>query len=185
MLLPERTFGCRIMGKSLLTWLFFAFSLVAILPSGARAATLYGSDYARVGVPDLAQAVTFFQDVLDCRLIGPESAATGAAPASRLLSCDTDSIVELYVISPSPASNEAAQPLRFVSGNVLHADEWLRHQGGSISGAPHRLTSGPLAGRMVLDFVAPWGLRLQLLDNSTDGPADGILATTNISFDGN
>lgn len=172
------------MGKSLLTWLLFAFGVVAILPPGARAATLYGGDYARVSVPDLAQAVTFFQDVLDCRLIGPESTAAEATSASRLLSCNAGSIVELFDTAPSPASNGAGQPLQFVSDNVLHADEWLRHQGVSVSGAPHRLTSGPLAGHMVLNFVAPWGLRLQLLGNSAGGPADGTLATANASLDG-
>ncbi|MHB1059171.1 MAG: VOC family protein [Rhodanobacter sp.] len=172
------------MGKSLLTGLLFAVGLAAILPSNVRAATLYGSDYVRVGVPDLAQAVTFFRDVLDCRLIGPETTAAGDASASRLLSCDTGSVVELFAISPSLASNGAGQPLQFVSGNVLHADGWLRHQGVRVIEAPHRLASGPLAGRIVLNFVAPWGLRLQLLDNSASGPADGTLATASASFDG-
>jgi len=41
--------GCRIMGKSLL--LFLAFSLAVVAPSGVRAATLYGGDYARIGRP--------------------------------------------------------------------------------------------------------------------------------------
>ena len=69
------------MGKSLL--LFLAFSLAAVASSGVRAATLYGGDYARIGVPDLEQAVAFFQDVLDCRLIGPESVAAEATPGVR------------------------------------------------------------------------------------------------------
>jgi catechol 2,3-dioxygenase-like lactoylglutathione lyase family enzyme len=174
--------GCRIMGKSLL--LFLAFSLAVVAPSGVRAATLYGGDYARIGVPDLEQAVAFFQDVLDCRLIGPESVATeatpGDAPASRLLACDAGSVVELFDdrgVSPSPASGRAGQPLQFVSDDVQHASEWLRHAGVGVSGAPHRLTSGPLAGRMVLDFVSPWGLRLQLLGSDASAPAGGALAT--------
>jgi catechol 2,3-dioxygenase-like lactoylglutathione lyase family enzyme len=169
------------MGKSLL--LFLAFSLVAAAPSGLRAATLYGGDYARIGVPDLQQAVAFFQDVLDCRLIGPESVAAATTPddasASRLLSCDAGSVVELFDnrgISPSYASRRAEQPLQFVSDDVQHASEWLRHAGVDVSGPPHQLTSGPLAGRMALDFVSPWGLRLQLLGSDASEPA-GTLAT--------
>lgn len=170
------------MGKSLL--LFLAFSLAAVASAGARAATLYGGDYARVGVPDLEQAVAFFQDVLDCRLIGPESAAAEATPGdaspSRLLSCDAGSVVELFDnhgVSSSPASGRTDQPLQFVSDDVQHASAWLRHAGVGVSGAPHRLTSGPLAGRMALDFVSPWGLRLQLLGNDASAPAGGALAT--------
>jgi len=30
---------------------------------------------------------------------------------------------------------------------------------------------------MVLDFVSPWGLRLQLLGNDAHAPASGSLAT--------
>lgn len=110
------------MGKSLFALLLFAFNLAAIAPTSARAATLYGGGYVSVGVPDLEQAVAFFQDVLDCRLIGPESAVAEAssddAPASRLLSCDAGSVVELFDnrgISPSPASGRAERPLQFVS----------------------------------------------------------------------
>lgn len=179
------------MGKSLLALLFFAFSLVAIAPSGVRAATLYGSDYARIGVPDLEQAVAFFQDVLDCRLIDPSStmaeAAPGGVPASRLLSCDAGSVVELFDnrgASPYPALGDADQLLQFVSDDVLHADQWLRREGVSVSGSPHRLTSGPLAGRVVLDFMAPWGLRLQLLGSDTKLPANGTLATVDAQADG-
>ncbi|KRE87222.1 glyoxalase [Rhodanobacter sp. Soil772] len=172
------------MGKSLFALLLFAFNLAAIAPSSARAATLYGGGYVSVGVPDLEQAVAFFQDVLDCRLIGPESAVAEASsddvPASRLLSCDAGSVIELFDnrgISPSPASGRAERPLQFVSDDVQHASEWLRHMGVNVSGSPHRLTSGPLAGRMVLDFVSPWGLRLQLLGSDASAPAGGSLAT--------
>lgn len=172
------------MGKSLFALLLFALSLAAIAPSGARAATLYGGDYVSVGVPDLGQAVAFFQDVLDCRLIGPESVVAEATaddvPASRLLSCDAGSVVELFDnrgISPSPASSRTEQPLQFVSDDVQHASEWLRRTGVNVGGSPHRLTSGPLAGRMVLDFVSPWGLRLQLLGSDANAPASGSLAT--------
>jgi catechol 2,3-dioxygenase-like lactoylglutathione lyase family enzyme len=155
------------------TLLLFVLALAAIASPGARAATLYGTGYARVGVPDLAQAVAFFQDVLDCRVIGPSF--TKKPATSRLLSCDTGSIVELF--DNHDASTAPGQPLRFVSDDVRHGGEWLRREGATVNGSPHRLTSGPLAGRMVLDFKSPWGMPLQLLDSHAYSPVEGTLAT--------
>jgi hypothetical protein len=158
------------------TLLLFALALAATASPGVRAATLYGTGYARVGVPDLAQAVTFFQDVLDCRVIGPN--VTNKPATSRLLSCDEGSIVELFDnrgASPDPVKPD--QPLRFVSHDVARGGEWLRREGAKVSGSPHRLSSGPLAGRMVLDFRSPWGMPLQLLDSHANTPVDGTLAT--------
>jgi catechol 2,3-dioxygenase-like lactoylglutathione lyase family enzyme len=155
------------------TLLLFVLALAAIASPGARAAALYGTGYARVGVPDMAQAVTFFQDVLDCRVIG--SSFTKKPVTSRLLSCDTGSIVELF--DNGDASPEPGQPLRFVSDDVRHGGKWLRRAGATVNGAPHRLTSGPLAGRMVLDFRSPWGMPLQLLESHANSPVDGVLAT--------
>lgn len=173
------------MRRSLLPLLLLVFGLLAFVPPGAHAATLHDNGYASVGVPNLPQAVKFFQDVLDCRVIGLQPTGVArATSASRLLSCDAGSIVELFAISASSPTGPA-QPLQFVSADVRHADHWLRHQGARVSGAPHRLTSGPLAGRMVLDFVAPWGLRLQLVDSGMRRPSGTRLATANASFDRN
>ena len=171
------------MGKSLHALLFFVFGLAVMLgaPTGGRAATLYGSDYVSIGVPDMAQAVAFFRDVLDCRPIGPDLAANGetGTTSSRLLSCDAGSIVELFDTrgaSPSPTSSKPAQPLQFVSNDVLRASEWLQHQGVTVSGSPHRLAAGPLAGRTAIDFVSPWGMPLQLLSSKAAASADGSMA---------
>lgn len=174
------------MGKSLLSRLFLVLGMViATLPS-AGAATLYGGDYTRIGVPDLAQAVAFFRDVLDCRPIDPAAGEGGSPRQSSLLACDEGSIVELFDergASPSPARSSqerASRTLRFVTDDVAHADQWLRHEGVDVSGAPRRLTSGPLAGRLALDFVSPWGLHLQLLGSKVGGSSDGTLATADI-----
>ncbi len=158
---------------------FFVLALLATASLGARAATLYGAGYARVGVPDLPQAVAFFQDVLDCRVLGSDTPSATTRPATtRLLSCDTGSIVELVDNhGVSTTSGAADQPLRFVSNDVLHDREWLEREGATVDVFPRRLTSGPLSGRMVLDFVSPWGMPLQLLDSRADTPVDGTLAT--------
>jgi catechol 2,3-dioxygenase-like lactoylglutathione lyase family enzyme len=158
------------------TLCLLVIALAAATSPGAGAATLYGTGYARVGVPDMAQAVTFFQDVLDCRPI--DASVAGKPASSVLLSCDTGSIVELFDNRGAPAGSAGPdQPLRFVADDLRHDGDWLRREGVTVNGSPHRLTSGPLAGRMVLDFLAPWGMPLQLLDNHADSAADGVLAT--------
>ncbi|KZC39498.1 glyoxalase [Rhodanobacter sp. FW510-R12] len=175
------------MGKSLFLRLLLVLGMmVGALPAGA--ATLYGDDYARVGVPDLPQAVAFFTDVLDCRPIESTAgrAVNGSLRPSRLLICDSGSIVELFdQRNVAAAPEQAGQTVRFVTDDLTHDGQWLRRQGVDVSGAPHRLTSGPLAGRLALDFVSPWGLHLQLLGSSVDGSAGGTLATTDIPSGGN
>lgn len=165
--------------------LFVIFSLMMVLPPGARATTLGDGDYARVGVPDLAQAAAFFHDVLDCRPVGVAPVAVAGASGSRLLSCGGGSMLELFV-DRGNSSSRPSQALQFISDDALHTDAWLRQRGVTVSGSPHRLTSGPWAGRVALDFVAPWGLRMQLLgSNVPDSASDGIRATAAVRSHGN
>lgn len=177
---------CRIMSKSFLSLLAAAMLAMAAaaMPSSGRAATLHDNDYVRISVPDLPQAVAFFRDILDCQLINPSAPAANSAEklrGSRLLSCDSGSIVELVDnhgrASPARASqslNTSGEPIRFISGNVANADRWLRNEGVRVVGTPQTLTSGPDAGQTVVNFVSPWGLRLQLVgwasDVATAGP---------------
>ncbi len=56
----------------------------------------------------------------------------------------------------------------------------LRHEGVDVNGAPRRLTSGPLTGRLALDFTSPWGLHLQLLGSKADCSADGAVAAVGV-----
>lgn len=162
-----------------------------LVPTGAHAATLYGRDYVRIGVPDLDQAVTFFRDIMDCSLVSQSEltarSSTGDDPAYRLLSCDSDSFVELFAVQPdSPAIDlgGAQHPLQFMADSVERASEWLRRDGVTISGAPHRLKYGPLAGRWALNFRSPWGLELQLLGRESDRPTGKQLATLAAGIDG-
>lgn len=177
------------MGKSLLSRLLLVLGMMSVALPGAGAATLYGGDYARIGVPDLPQAVAFFRDVLNCRLIDP-AAAVGSPQRSSLLACDAGSIIELFderdaPLPPSrPSPEQGGRTLRFVTDDVVHAGQWLRDEGVDVSGTPHRLSSGPLTGRLVLDFVSPWGLRLQLLDSKAAGSVDGHLAAVDMPLGG-
>jgi catechol 2,3-dioxygenase-like lactoylglutathione lyase family enzyme len=148
------------------------------------AASVHDNDYVTIGVPDLQQATAFFRNILDCEPVNPvvdnaspESMRAGhatrdALPASRLLLCDSDTVVELIdahgMYFPVPASahhatDHGSEPITFTADNVAHADHWLRHEGVQVIGAPVTLTSGPHAGQTVVNFVAPWGLRLRLV----------------------
>ena len=158
----------------LFLWLVVA-GLLATAPAGARAATLGDGDYARIGVPDLAQASAFFHDALGCRPLGGSPALAADASASRLLSCGGGSMLELFTVrgdSPAGVAYAKGETLQFISDGVLRTDAWLRQRGVAVSGAPHRLTSGPWAGRMALDFVAPWGMRMRLVGSDAPEAAD-------------
>jgi len=154
------------------------------LPWSSRAATLHESDYVRISVPDLPQAVSFFRNVLDCQLVGTAPALpvkTANGGNSQLMACETGSIVELYGNHGSaPGSStgnveraDAAEPVQFVSGNIANADQWLRAAGVRVIGAPQTLRSGPFAGMTVVTFVSPWGLRLQLVGWDANVAATG------------
>jgi catechol 2,3-dioxygenase-like lactoylglutathione lyase family enzyme len=162
------------MNRSLLTLLAIALlgSVVISIPSRARAAAFPEGDYVRIGVPDLPQAVGFFRDVLDCQPISAPAPARqpdgrGDRTGSELLACESGTIVELVQNSASPASSQKParqrdEPVRFTSANVAGAGQWLGRKGVRVIGSPHTLTSGPHAGMTIVNFEAPWGLRLQL-----------------------
>jgi hypothetical protein len=78
--------------------------------------------------------------------------------------------------SPARGSTAKGETLQFISDGTLRTDTWLRQRGVTVSGAPRRLTSGPWAGRMALDFVAPWGMRMRLLGSRPDATYGSIEA---------
>lgn len=147
-----------------------------------HAANGHDSGYVTIGVPDMEQATAFFRNILDCEPVNPvagsesiESTRVGHATgdtvhASRLLICDSDTVVELFddreAHAPSPATHATdhdKEPITFSADNVAHADRWLRREGVKVIGAPVTATTGPHAGQTVVNFMAPWGLQLQLV----------------------
>ncbi|MFC5434997.1 VOC family protein [Rhodanobacter umsongensis] len=171
------------MKNSLLSLLAVAALGVAafLAPWSSPAATFHDADYVRIGVPDLAQAVSFFQDVLDCQLVGATPATSSMRNASsRLLVCEAGSIVELVddrtgvrSSSRQRVAGTDGEPIRFISGNVAHADQWLRGAGVRVVGPSQKLRSGPFVGMTAVNFVSPWGLRLQLVGPDTNVAASG------------
>lgn len=122
-----------------------------------------GADYAQVDVPDLQQAVSFFRNVLDCRAIGSSAANRNSA----LMVCASGQVLEL-VRSQSGDYRADVSPLQFVVNDVANADRWLENEGAHVIGRPTRATSGQDAGRTMINFTSPWGLRLQLIGTSSN-----------------
>jgi catechol 2,3-dioxygenase-like lactoylglutathione lyase family enzyme len=169
------------MHKSLLSML--AGALLFTIAGMGHAASVHDSDYVAISVPDLQQATAFFHNVLDCEEVNPAGgdeslessrAAHDAAPVSRLLLCDSGTVVELFDADAERSSSTTAhhatdhgnEPIAFSADNVAHADRWLRREGVQVTGAPVAVITGPHAGQTVVNFVAPWGLRLQLVGRS-------------------
>ncbi len=146
------------MEKSLFTFaVAVVMATVALLATGVHAQPVHRSDYALIDVPDVHQAVDFFRNVLDCEVI---DAAT-AKQNNALMACESGMILELVAARRGSSAANAA-PVRFVVNDVTHADEWLEREGVRVIGKPSLAISGPDAGQMLVNFVAPWGLRLQL-----------------------
>lgn len=155
------------------------------IPLSSHAADVHDSGYVSIGVPDLQQATAFFRSILDCEpisLIAANQSTTMAAsgsnghtadhdqPASRLLLCDAGTVVELFddqaTHDPAHArhtATHAAEPIQFYTGDVANAGQWLRREGVTVIGPAVIVKSGPHAGQTLVNFVAPWGLSLQLV----------------------
>jgi catechol 2,3-dioxygenase-like lactoylglutathione lyase family enzyme len=172
------------MRKSFLSILVFGF-LVAMAgaPFNGHAASVHDSGYVTIGVPDLQQATTFFRNILDCEPVSPviadESTAGTASrhpalPASRLLLCDSGTVVELldkhdthFPPSARHSIDQGNGPIPFSTDDVAHADLWLRREGVHVVGTPVTMKTGPHAGQTLVNFMTPWGLQLQLVGWNT------------------
>lgn len=178
------------MNKALLSLLAAVFMVLGAFVPANSAASVHGSGYARIGVPAMPQAVQFFRDVLNCEPLAPvaghassraeiSDGPQSSRPRTMLLLCDADSVVELFenrgmgTLSspPSQIAEGNTAPVQLFSANITHADRWLRRAGIEVAGAPVTMSSGPDAGQTVVNFVAPWGLRLQLIGWSRDDVA--------------
>lgn len=134
----------------------------AIVPAGVHAQSAHRTgDYAQVAVPDVQAAVSFFRNVLDCESID----TSASAKTSALMVCQSDMVLDL-VLSQSGKSPVRTTPLRFVVSDVENADQWLRNEGARVVGTPVKATSGPDAGQTVVNFISPWGMRLQLVGST-------------------
>ncbi|PWK93062.1 hypothetical protein BV497_07220 [Fulvimonas soli] len=133
--------------------LLLALLLAVGLPA-ARAGD--ADDYARISVPDVAQAARFFRDTLGCEPLGPAS-GDGA-----LLACARGEVVELA------AGAADAAPVRLRGNDVAAVAAWLRRRQVPLLDA----AAAHAAGRAELRLRAPWGQTLVLVGADATPPGD-------------
>jgi hypothetical protein len=157
---------------SLLTSVWLAFAAL----SGPAQAAASSGDYVRMDVPDVAQAVGFLQQAMNCNVISSSlDAPDHAAAEAALMDCGNGIIVELAGAPvAAPASKRATgRVIEFPSANAVAAAAWLRSHGATVPGTPDRITSGPNAGRVVVNFITPWGQPMRLVGWSHRADATG------------
>lgn len=135
----------------------------------ARASDI-GPDYARLEVPNLAQATAFFSDMLGCTSLAGN---TGIAASSALMECAQGSVIELVVVDHRPA---ATRSVRLRAEHPRAAAAWLRSRHLRSVGAT---VVRPLDGesdQVTIDLVTPWGQPLQLVGRTADASSTPRLA---------
>ena len=137
-------------------------TIASVTPANSRATASQDADYTSIEVPELAQAVKFFTDVLGCEPIGPRSDTSAAG--SMLLACAPGSVVELVEARAGVRLAYRGSPVQLISDDPVATAHSLRQEGVRTLGRQRRLASGQTA----VDLVAPWGLRLQLVSRGPD-----------------
>ena len=146
---------------------------------------LRGTDHIGFTVPDLAQAVDFFVNVIGCEKfydLGPYKAEDdwmaehlGVHPRAVMkkltfLRCGHGSNFEIFEYN-APDQNRQ-QPLNSdVGGHHLafYVDDFgaalahLKAHGVRIMGEPTVRTAGPNAGQTWVYFLTPWGMQCELV----------------------
>lgn len=161
--------------------------LAAASPAGADSLPgMRGHDHTGVTVPDMAQAVAFFTDVIGCKkamAFGPFSDdktdfmkdVLDVHPRSVItqitqIRCGFGSNIELF--SYTAPDQKAAQPKNSDIGgyhiaiyvdDIKAADQYLRAKGVNTMFGPIPIAEGPAAGQAIVYFKAPWGLQMEAI----------------------
>lgn len=145
-----------------------------------------GHDHTGITVPDMTQAVDFFEDILGCTKVmsfGPFKDDEGTFMSDHLgvdaravveeitlVRCGFGSNLELFKYSAPEQKN--ATPLNsdiggyhiaFYVDDIDAAIAYLDEKGVDRRSGPLPVTEGPAAGQSVVYFQAPWGLQLEAI----------------------
>jgi catechol 2,3-dioxygenase-like lactoylglutathione lyase family enzyme len=162
---------------------------IALLSSAASAQGIpgmRGHDHTGVTVPDMAQAVDFFTNVVGCQKamsFGPFSDdkgtfmqdALGVNPRAVIeeivqIRCGHGSNIELFHYT-APDQQDMTPKNSDIGGyhialyvdDVKAAKDYLDSKGVKTFMGPIPVEEGPAAGQTILYFVAPWGLQLEAI----------------------
>ena len=147
---------------------------------------LRGHDHTGVTVPDMAQAVDFFTNVVGCQKamsFGPFRDDQGTFMQDALnvdpravieeivqIRCGHGSNIELlHYASPdqkdmTPKNSDiGGYHIALYVDDVQAAKDYLDGKGVKTFLGPIPVEEGPAAGQTILYFVAPWGLQLEAI----------------------
>ena len=169
------------------------FMLASALLAGAATAAsadsipgMRGHDHTGITVPDMAQAVSFFTDVVGCETamrFGPfaDDKGTfmqdvlGVDPKAvieeiTLMRCNFGSNIELFKYTApdqkdlTPKNSDIGGfHIAFYVDDVAAAKAYLEGKGVKTRMGPIPVEQGPAAGQTILYFQAPWGLQLEAI----------------------
>ncbi len=145
-----------------------------------------GHDHTGVTVPDMAQAVDFFTNVVGCKKamsFGPfaddkgtfMTDVLGVDPKAvvqeiTMVRCGYGSNIELFkYTSPdqktvTPKNSDiGGYHIAFYVDDVAAAKAYLEAKGVATRMGPIPVDAGPAAGQTILYFQAPWGLQLEAI----------------------
>jgi catechol 2,3-dioxygenase-like lactoylglutathione lyase family enzyme len=158
-------------------------------PSGAHAEGIpgmRGHDHTGVTVPDVAQAVDFFVNVVGCEKamsFGPFADDKGTFMQDllhvdpkavieeiTLVRCGHGSNIELFqytapdqkVVTPRN-SDIGGYHIAFYVDDIKAAKDYLDSKGVETFFGPLPVDQGPAAGQSIFYFLAPWGLQLEAI----------------------
>lgn len=167
------------MNKTLLLLLAATLFALAALPGTSRAASGDG-DYTSLHVPDLPQAVDFFEHVMDCGLI---SASAPTDPAqTAVMDCGHGTVVEMIRARPAESrARTVRDAIALVTDDPKAAAAWLHARHVRLLGPPTTIARGADAGRTVVTVLAPWGQPLRLISPRAETPMDDATAGSRLA----
>ena len=145
-----------------------------------------GHDHTGVTVPDMAEAVDFFVNVVGCQAVmsfGPFSDDAGTFMQDLLnvnpraviekitqIRCGHGSNIELFQYT-SPDQTEATPKNSDIGGyhialyvdDIKAAKDYLDSKGVKTFFGPLDVAEGPAGGQSIFYFLAPWGLQLEAI----------------------
>lgn len=172
-------------------WMVPGLAALALAAAAGGAAAdaipgMRGHDHTGITVPDMAQAVDFFTNVVGCKKamsFGPfaddkgtfMTDVLGVNPRAvieeiTMVRCGYGSNIELFkYTSPDqktaipPNSDIGGHHIAFYVDDVAAAKTYLEAKGVATRMGPIPVDAGPAAGQTILYFQAPWGLQLEAI----------------------
>lgn len=142
---------------------------------------LVGMDHVGITVPNIAEAITWFHDVMGCETpltFGPFSgvdAILDVDPAAVVqqithVRCGRSASIELFQYSapeqrldPPRNSDYSGYHIAFYVTDIAVAADYLEDKGVRRLFGPLPVTEGPAAGQTINYFQAPWGTYIELI----------------------